>query len=294
MSTFKINAKQFLITWPKCDLSPNEVLSLLQVQYQISKYTISQEKHNDGTPHVHALLVLSSRLHTTNARCFDLGTWHPNIKNLKTKKDVIQADNYVRKDGVFITNIQEVLGKRAALAKSIVEEGRITKKFIIENPEVIFLNYSSINSWLSYFKKPFQKEPPSLKKRHYWVTGPSNSGKTYWLRTYLKFSTNFAQIPPNNDFQDVDEDTDVLYYDEYRGQLTIQALNRLCDGGTQLNKKGGSCRISYPVIIIVSNYTIRDCYPKVEDKIYDTLVNRFIEFDMSINIPPLPRSIINI
>lgn len=291
--SFKINAKQFLLTYPKCTLSKEEVLENLQVSHKVCEYTICEERHLDGSPHVHAVITLSDRLHTTNARCFDLGLWHPNIKVLKKKKDLEEARNYVRKDGKFITNFQELIGKRLALAQAILSEGRITKKLIFERPEVIFLNYSSISQWLNHCKKPIETVPPELKRRHLWLTGPSNCGKTYFLRAYLSLYTNTSEIPDNQDHRDFTEATEVCWVDEYRGQHTVQYLNKLCDGNTQLNTKGGSTRIAYPTVIVCSNFTIRETYPKIQDKIYETLTNRFQQYDLSFKRPPFPYSIIN-
>ena len=100
------------------------------------------------------------------------------------------------------------------------------------------------------------------------------------------------EIPDNNDHRNFSDQTDCAYADEYRGQFTVQYLNKLCDGGTQLNTKGSSTRIAYPVVVIVSNYSIREVYPKISDKIYETLTNRFIEYDSSFNLPAFPKFII--
>lgn len=290
---FDFNAKNVFLTYPQCPLSKEEVLQSLQAKHEVSSYTVSEEKHSDGTPHVHALIVFSKRLHTSNERYFDLGVYHPNIKTLKTKSDVSRTHTYVIKDGQFITNFEKSTGKRAQLAQDIIAEGKITKKFIIEHPEVIFLNYTSISKWLGHFIPPRKAlEVISQKRRHIWLDGPSNSGKTTWLYAYLSLCESPEEIPTNNDFVHVNDQTDTLYIDEYKGNLTVQSLNKLCDGNTRLNTKGGSTIISSPTIVVVSNYTIRQCYSKVEDFILDTLFNRFIQYDSSIKLPPMPRFII--
>jgi len=290
---FNFNAKNVLLTYPQCPLSKEEVLEKLQAMHKVRTYTISEEKHSDGSPHIHAVICLDKRFHSSNERCFDLDArYHPNIKTLQRQDDVQRATDYVRKDGQFITNIQKVVNARALLAQTILEAGCITKKLILENPSIIFLNHSSITSWLNHVKKDAISIPQDFKKRrHLWVTGPSNSGKTYWLREFIKGCSDPQEIPANNDYAHVSPDTDCLYVDEYKGSLTVQSLNRLCDGFTRLNTKGGSTRINAPTVVVVSNYDIRGCYPKVDDTIYETLTNRFIEFYLPINSSTIPKFI---
>lgn len=284
---FNFNQKNVLLTYSQCPVSKEEILSHLQALHEVGSYTISQEKHGDGNFHIHALITFATKLHTRSERYFDLGVWHPNIKPLKTKRDVVQARAYVIKDGEYITNVQEVLGKRAILAKAILDEGKITKKLIVQNPEIIFLNYSSISQWLAIVRSERSEIPQieTQKKRHIWLTGVSNSGKTYWLRNYLSLCSFPQEIPTNNDYGHIDRDVDCLYHDEYKGALTVQQLNKLCDGYTRLNTKGSSTWISNPTVVIVSNFTIRDCYSKIEDVLIDSLLNRFQIYDASYSLP---------
>ncbi len=51
-----------------------------------------------------------------------------------------------------------------------------------------------------------------------------------------------------------------LYIDEFKGQLSVQQLNAICDGNYKVNTKGGS----------------------VENNILETLYNRFIEKELLI------------
>ncbi|QDJ95223.1 replication-associated protein [Capybara virus 8_cap1_36] len=292
---FNFNAKNAFLTYPQCSLSKEEILENLSNIAEVAEYTIASELHQDGSSHIHAFISFSKKYHSTSERCFDILGFHPNIKSGRSQKDLANIDKYCKKDGDFITNRVEKLGKRAALASQIIKEGKISKKFIVDNPEVIYLNYSSITQWLRHLApKTIQVEPPQLKRRHYWVTGPSNCGKTYWLRAFKQFFENAFEIPTNNDYQGVDETTDLLWFDEYRGQLTVQTLNRLCDGDARLNIKGGATKIHFPLVVIVSNFSVRDCYPKIQDFLLDTLYNRFIEYDLSINMPPFYKSKVNL
>lgn len=93
---------------------------------------------------------------------------------------------------------------------------------------------------------------------------------------------NWFQIPTNNDWIGYNGEK-YLYIDEFKGQLTVQQLNAICDGNYKVNVKGGSSWIGWECqVIISSNYSIKECYNKVEDNILDTLYNRFIEKELLI------------
>lgn len=60
---------------------------------------VAQEKHEDGNPHLHALLCLKKKVDIQNQRYFDIGTFHP---NMQAAKHIHKVYHYVRKDGDFI------------------------------------------------------------------------------------------------------------------------------------------------------------------------------------------------
>lgn len=79
------------------------------------------------------------------------------------------------------------------------------------------------------------------KKCHLWIHGPANSGKTYFVEQLIEKGIQVYQGPYNNDWFGFDQTVhEVVWFDEYRGQLTIQQLNALCDINTKLNVKGSS------------------------------------------------------
>ena len=116
------------------------------------------------------------------------------------------------------------------------------------------------------------------KKRHIWYYGESNSGKTYRLKTMIKNDPdNWFQIPTNNDWIGYSGEKN-LYLDEFKGQLTIQEINRICDGSAKVNVKGGTLQLASDVVVhICSNFNIKDCYKKTEAVLLESLYNRFNE-----------------
>lgn len=286
---FHFNARTAFLTYPKATFSKELLLERLREIKPIQDYIIASEAHIDGTPHLHAVIRWESKFHTTDQRAFDVEGFHPHIKTLKTTADFTRTVKYVEKDGDFIGNLIEKVTPRQQLAKALITEG-LTPKFIRDHPEIIFTNFNSVKSWLNALRPDVPRPLTEVKLSGIWLYGPSNSGKSTWLWAYLKSLEPelFAEIVENNDFGHVTPRTVVFYADEYRGHLTVQQLNRLSDGHTILNTKGGSVSIGKPVVIIVSNFTMREVYKNVSDDIFRTLENRFRQYDSSINMPRFP------
>lgn len=291
-SNFNFNAKQVLLTYPQCSLSKELVFQALDSLSSIKEYVIALEKHQDGSPHIHAVLSFKSRYHTKNPRAFDLEGHHPNIQGLKTVADFKRACKYAQKDSDFITNIHERKSPNQQLAEELLTVG-LTPQFVRDNPTIIFKNFNSIRSWIN-FAKPLKFRPLSVqKKRHVWLYGPSNTGKTTWLRALRELYVA-CEVPENNDFSHLTQDVEIIYIDEFKGHLTVQQLNRYADGDTWLNTKGGSVHLPLVTFIIVSNYSISDCYKNCPNHILETINNRFHSYDSAYKLPPFPKYIINL
>nr|QCQ28886.1 replication associated protein [Papaya leaf curl Guandong virus] len=102
---FKIQAKNYFITYPKCSLTKEEALSQIQnIQTPTNKkyIKICRELHEDGSPHLHVLIQFEGKFVCTNNRFFDLVSptrsahFHPNIQGAKSSSDV---KSYIDKDG---------------------------------------------------------------------------------------------------------------------------------------------------------------------------------------------------
>lgn len=118
------------------------------------------------------------------------------------------------------------------------------------------------------------------KKCHLWLVGPPNSGKTYFVEQLQTVGVHLYQGPYNNDFTGFDQDYhQIIFFDEFRGQLTVQSLNDLCNQFTRLNCKfGGIQKTKKVLVIILSNYTIEEAYHNLKEKdseVLESLKTRF-------------------
>lgn len=106
-----IRAKNFLVTYPHCDIPNEDILNKLMgleiiVKHGIKYMIVSKEFHQDGEEHHHVFFSLEAplRLKKDDMLLLDLTkddrTFHPNIKSCKSPKDAI---NYVKKEHEFIT-----------------------------------------------------------------------------------------------------------------------------------------------------------------------------------------------
>nr|AGD98610.1 replication-associated protein [Sida yellow blotch virus] len=102
---FKINAKNYFLTYPQCSLTKEEALSqLLNLSIPTNKkfIKIARELHEDGQPHLHVLIQFEGKFQCKNNRFFDLVSptrsahFHPNVQGAKSSSDV---KSYVEKDG---------------------------------------------------------------------------------------------------------------------------------------------------------------------------------------------------
>nr|AHA80812.1 replicase [Bhendi yellow vein mosaic virus] len=102
---FKMNAKNYFLTYPKCSLTKEEALSQIQnLETPTNKkfIKICRELHENGEPHLHVLIQFEGKYKCQNQRFFDLVSpsrsvhFHPNIQGAKSSSDV---KSYIDKDG---------------------------------------------------------------------------------------------------------------------------------------------------------------------------------------------------
>lgn len=76
-------------------------MEYLREHHVIVEYVISQEKHQDGTDHLHAFIKLDKRVNFKKG-LFDIPSFHGNYQVAKSWNAVKQ---YVVKGGNYITNL---------------------------------------------------------------------------------------------------------------------------------------------------------------------------------------------
>lgn len=181
---FRFNAKSVWLTYPKCPLDPERFLEYLdeKVRCEISMCFAKQEKHQDGSMHIHAFITFQRKVNWMGAQIFDLheGTQNYHFhKGKTTRTRAIQgAWEYLCKDGLE----PMVLKGKVDLFPSSV--GYVAKKRDYD----IWLQGRRMSKppnlpWplVAPDGSEITKPVPFNKKRHLWIYGTANSGKSLWF-----------------------------------------------------------------------------------------------------------------
>lgn len=138
--------------------------------------------------------------------------------------------------------------------------------------------------------------PRQFKQEQLLISGPPNIGKTSLVMMLEKFLRVY-HVPVFEDFYDgyLDGRFDLIVFDEFKGQKSIQWMNYFLQGNPmQLKKKGSQYlkRQNLPVIIL-SNFDIEVCYRKVFQNsavALEALQSRLRQVRLSFFIDIVPRT----
>lgn len=284
---FNFNSKQLYATYPHCG-AKRQCLEYFQTVHTAYSIVVVQEDHKDGTPHLHVYVHFGKQIHKRKSDCFDFTvdgeTYHGNYQKPRKLKDVLLYMTKSDKEPLqFNYNIQEKL-------KACIGHNKYTNKDVLETPLVTLVDEEIIsirdmprlqaakdfyfqekarinlqnigaeleNTWTDPF--PVDME---IKKRHYWIysTRP-NLGKTTWLKSLsLKYKTSWYSCAES--FQVIYRDSQLVLLDEFAGKIPVTQLNQMCDGTYCYPTKGSrSIQLARSLVVICSNRTIIECYPK--------------------------------
>lgn len=285
-------AMGWFLTYPNCDLSKEFMLKLLDERmkaqnYQIKEYVIAEEiAPSTNKPHLHCFIKINKTARWTTDRFRVKDEKGREFQpNCQVAKSWVAVKQYCAKEGNYIANIdlKSAAAKKGKLLKSdllrpvneLLDEGKLTPLQVAN-----FYKNQCVYRMLTNNDREMPDNLDEMeKRRHLWIYGATNSGKTYWLRKWIRErgEKNCFQIPYNNDWVGY-VDQKYLYADEYRGQLSVTDINRICDGGAKMNIKGTTVQLRWDVeVVLVSNYPIKTCYDKVDDIAIASLKSRFIE-----------------
>lgn len=171
----------------------------------------------------------------------------------------------IREGKTYDDMLQDVLtgpflllhGTKVKIMINDFEEIALKKQRLVDRPAYLHLKVPGKEFDL-LAKMPF-------KSPQFWIYGPPNVGKTTFIQTLLDSGLKGYEIPNNNDFARWDDNLyDFAYFDEFKGQLTIQFLNSFLQGSRMhLPGKyvvGGKVKSKNLLTFILSNYTPEDCY----------------------------------
>lgn len=201
---FRVSSKKVGLTFPTCNVPPQEMIDWINSLTQIKTYYAATEDHKDGTPHLHLSLVLQTKLETRNCRYYDYKGFHPNW--LIPKKNG-GWDGYVCKGGKFIHN--EYFNWKSNNYKRRKADFDAWKEDVEYNTD-----FTEVQFPFQLMHLTIPKPDPACKKRHYWIVGPPDWGKTYHIEKYFAYKKIYKAKTHDYPFEGYQHE-DLIVYDDY-------------------------------------------------------------------------------
>ncbi len=212
---------------------------------------------------------------------------------VKAKKNATGAERCMKmiREGATLIDMVDSVPHFAMTNKRKIEEWQCyfseEKRLKLREPwlgletskfKVHTLVEQSILQWLddNLFKER------AFKQHQLFVWGDAGIGKTHFVNELERFCRIYRV--PSEEFYDMYEDCkyDVIVYDEFKAGKTIQFMNEFLQGSPMVLRKKGSqvMKTDNLPVIVLSNYSLRDCYCKADDTKLDTLESRFMSIEV--------------
>lgn len=259
---FRINAQTFALTYPKCPLTKERVQKFIKNKHPYDHIATCEEKHKDGTPHLHVYVRFQKKLNIKDEKHFDihktvdnieLYRYHPNIQGCRNSK---QWYEYVLKGGNYIQNFDwDFLSPKDFLKRKNDFEAfkmHLYKISLSQCPKEITLNETL-----------FKNEG---KKRHICLITDPNWGKTQWIEDTFEGKSIFKANNGKYPLDDYDGE-EIIIFDDYIPKcnllLNISNVYKTLTpvGDTRYHTKYWPLKQQRWIILLLNtppDYTIRD------------------------------------
>lgn len=300
-SKFRIAAKHIFFTVPQTETTPTQGIQRIREKWEkeLSYCLVAQEEHQDGNHHLHGILCFSEKKNFKNSAFLDfVARKHGNYQACRS---LIKTIEYTKKKGVFEEwgkkpEKERERKKTSDLVAQSVVEGKSILQIMEDHPGFVLLHSKKIeelqvrlkNAPTTKDKWPGRVYAPvnckattqtvcgwlernllqerAFKSPQLYVQAPPNFRKTSLITTLARWVRVWI-APTQERFYDsyVDEDYDLAVFDEFGpSQHCVHFLNQFLEGTNMvIRKKGGQGikKKNIPVIIL-SNYSVEDCFPK--------------------------------
>jgi len=281
---FRLQGKNFFLTYPKCDASKEELLAVLQSKGITSYCVISREDHKDGTPHLHALVMYIDKIQVTKTNYFDIGEFHGNYQTARDSDDVrayvIKADENPLEIGEY-KSINQNISKAMQTANRNRVLIDLPLKELVDSGQVSLHHYNTIRQARMLYKLDSIVVPDYMPKDCYWIVGKPGIGKSRYIRD--KHPGQFYTKPQNKWWDGYNNETIVLMDDFDKQCYHLGHYLKIWADCYSFNAeiKGGTIKPVIDTIYLTSNYTpfqIWGYFQKDEDKdmeLIEAIVRRF-------------------
>lgn len=295
---FRIAARHFFVTYPKCHLHLGEIEAVFRTQGAIAGI-VARELHEDGTHHRHVYAEFERTFNLKDARRWDIKGFHPNIQACRSPVDVLRycakEENYIVWGGI---DVQALILSGGSATKALYTK-LYDKKITL--PEAVRLNpmflpqYNRIKEGLSAYwcdtladAKPlteftftvgtatYTHQWTGRKQEQLYIYGGSNAGKTEnFVWELIRAGYKGFAIPFHYDFSGFNPSKfSFIYGDDYRSNLPAGVFLQLGDGRPiRLNAKYGGVDVVKKIPMIIT--TTRKPEDLYKDMHIDEITNRF-------------------
>lgn len=272
---FRVNTSKLFLTYPQCTLPKEELWAHLNeyfAKYDIVNVIVGAEKHEDGTPHLHAFVDLGKKWDCKNCRLLDVAGFHCNIQSARNPA---QSMKYVMKDGDTIFNIDPSLNYGSCKSIGELEEYVVSKykeRFWLVNSDRIigtwlskrkvrsdYVSPYADDSWVhcAAIKNWFDHDRLSSRPKCLVVIGDSRLGKTKYVRS---FSTRHIYFKCGWRLDDWDDDAEYAVFDDWSSDDIQKYLGKrligVDDEVVVTDKYRGKRRIRPRPAVLVTNNDI--------------------------------------
>jgi len=333
--TFRWKCKKFFLTFPQNEETKESLAARIHGQFQenVDCFVIVQEKHDDGGNHLHVMLHLNDKLESRDAKYFDcLGLGHGNYQKQKgAKGNDYACIKYLTKEDpsplCFNFDVQSVLtkkGKKHDVVASLLLDGATPKDlmqseehrgFFLLHSDKIRKYHAMVQAMDVTIKEPWnggftdgadgeevlqwlEDTMVGGAVKHLYIQGPTNHGKTTFLRDILSRHWKGFSIPKECFFDGyIDDHFDYAFVDEMVfGHSMSWWLEWLRGADMTLRTKGGQVmRTKILPTVITSNYPIGYWIAPKEEPQLESWIARFtvVNLERPFKItkhPPSPHS----
>lgn len=217
--------KTFFLTYSQSDLTLND----LEIKYPYpgsGKYVLeealfAQEHHKDGNLHWHVYLNYKKRITVSNTLFFEIycskknDYEHPNIKKVWFVDGLME---YMNKEkykifeyGMSLESKNFARQKHVKYSKNLMLfcQDKIKLHELIDAQPHLILSAKKLIEGKNLYKVSkesnldrYRNHIPTHKRRHYWIYGDTDSGKSYYKENIImkQHPNDCFEIPYNNDF----------------------------------------------------------------------------------------------
>lgn len=262
----RLQGKNFFLTYPRCELSREDLAESLKTKTEVDYLLIARELHADGYPHLHALLTAKTKLRVSNATFFDCHNYHGNYQTARKTDDVreylLKADLTPYEEGIYLSNKQSDVQKRAVDNKAIIEQ---PLPQLVDNGTISIYSYKLLRESKMLYILDSIKVPEYMPKTCLWIYGGTGIGKSRYVRT--NYSGQFFEKSMNKWWDGYVGQKTVLLDDfDKKGECMGHNLKIWADCYSfTAEVKGGTIRPFIDTFIITSQYLPKDIFCQGED-----------------------------